>query len=163
MNPVGVAAVGSGDQVGPAVAIKIPELGSEFGGASSTGNATARNHMVEPKGLGIHGRSVGALVEINEQASLTPRLAKTTLPQPLNTDEQIDLAIAVEIAEARKEHADCGPVQDAFVEFQWLRRSAPTGNIARLPRWHISCQDRKYDRSKQRSQEWPHERLAEGF
>ena len=152
MDAVGIAAVGSGDQVRQAVAIKIPELGSEFGGASSTGNATARNHMVEPEGLGIHGRSVGSLVEINEQASVTPRLAKTTLPQPLNTDEQIDLAIAVEIAKARKEHADCGPVEDAFLESKGCWRSASAGT-AWLPRCHITCQDRKYRRSKQGSQE----------
>jgi hypothetical protein len=68
VHPPGVATVGPGDQVRPAIAIEVPELGTELAAASSPGDAGRRLDLVEPRRLGLLGFGVRTLVVVDEKS-----------------------------------------------------------------------------------------------
>jgi hypothetical protein len=83
-----VAAVGAGNEVDQAVAVKVPELGTGLGSRSPFGNARVWDDLIKPIRCGIDGLSHGADVPTNKRSTVVAR-----------ADEQVLTAIAIDVAD----------------------------------------------------------------
>src|SRR5262249_12704071 len=88
-----LAAIGAGDEVQAAVAVVVRQLRTELAVASAQGGESGRHLVVEPDRLG--GPRLGLAVEI----PVDPQVPSFRLSAAALTDQEIELAVPVEIAD----------------------------------------------------------------